>query len=110
MRRDDLPKVLAQLRDERADIVVVSSREEMRYTGRILGDITTRVLTALPSDGRCLIRSLVLTGLLSRRGIESTLVIAVHPGEKLAAHAWVEHEGAALLEPGQPPLERLTEL
>jgi hypothetical protein len=110
LRQDDLPTVLARLRLERADVAVAPNATEKRSIGRILGSITTRLLATLPTDGRCLIRSLVLTGLLSRRGIESTLVIAVYPGHKLAAHAWVEYEGAALLEPGKPPLERLAEL
>jgi hypothetical protein len=109
LRRVDLPTALARLRgaDEPSSPLRPA---DQRFAGRALGDITTRVLSALPTDGRCLIRSLVLTGLLSRRGIGSTLVLAVHPGQELAAHAWVEHAGAALIEPGRPPLERLAEL
>jgi hypothetical protein len=57
-------------------------------------------------------RSLVLTALLSRRGIASTLVIGVRPGGEFGAHAWVEHEGAPLLPSGatgsaETPFERL---
>lgn len=78
--------------------------------GLRLGRATVRTLKPLPTDGRCLMRSLVLIGLLSRRGIPVTLVLAVHPGEQLAAHAWVELDGRPLLEPGAPPLERLVEL
>ncbi len=109
MRRDDLPSLLARLRRDRAEGVEVAAADG-KPVGRALGEITTRTLAALPTDGRCLVRSLVLTGLLSRRGVESKLVLAVHPGETLAAHAWVEYEGIALLEPGEPPLERLAEL
>ena len=108
LRRDDLPTALARLRDGEARSTRPDADE--LYAGRVLGSITTRALAALPTDGRCLVRSLVLTGLLSRRGIESKLVLAVHPGEEFAAHAWVEHDGAALIEPGGPPLERLAEL
>ena len=108
LRRQDLPTALERLRgggEERSALPPA----DQRLAGRALGDITTRVLGALPTDGRCLIRSLVLTGLLSRRGISSKLVLAVYPGQELAAHAWVEHDGAALIEPGRPPLERLAE-
>ena len=78
--------------------------------GLRLGRATVRTLTPLPTDGRCLMRSLVLVGLLSRRGIAVELVLAVHPGERLASHAWVELDGQPLLEPGAAPLERLIEL
>jgi hypothetical protein len=106
LHRRDLPAALARLREESA---FRPDTDEL-FAGRVLGAVTTRVLAALPTDGRCLVRSLVLTGLLSRRGIETKLVLAVYPGEELAAHAWVEHDGAALIEPGRPPLERLAEL
>lgn len=110
LRRGDLPSALAHLRRDSTGVVAASEGTDRVFVGRSLGSITTRILSALPTDGRCLLRSLVLTGLLSRRGIASKVVLAVHPGEKLAAHAWVECEGSALLEPGRPPLERLTEL
>jgi hypothetical protein len=109
LRRDDLPTALARLRTPLEEVTIPPDIDEP-FAGRVLGDITTRVLAALPTDGRCLVRSLVLTGLLGRRGIRSTLVLAVYPGQELAAHAWVEHGGAALVEPGRPPLERLAEL
>ncbi len=108
LRRDDLPTALAGLR--RPAGIAIAGPGDPRFVGQALGAITTRTLSALPADGRCLVRSLVLTGLLSRRGIETNLVLAVHPGERLAAHAWVEHDGTALIEPGRPPLERLAEL
>jgi hypothetical protein len=64
----------------------------------------------MPADSRCLMRSLVLTRLLARRGIESRLVISVRPGERFAAHAWVEHDGVALLPADAPQSERLVTL
>ncbi len=108
LRSGDLPAALAHLRGQRVRLAQPVDGASELAVGRSLGSITTRTLAALPGDGRCLTRSLVLTGLLARRGIGSKLVLAVYPGEKLAAHAWVEYEGAALLEPGAPPLERLT--
>jgi hypothetical protein len=110
LRRSDLPAVLAELRRPAAEPGVSKRGVDELFAGRALGAITIRVLAALPADGRCLVRSLVLTGLLSRRGIRTKLVLAVHPGERLAAHAWVEHDGTPLIEPGRPPLERLAEL
>ncbi|MBV9212634.1 MAG: lasso peptide biosynthesis B2 protein [Actinobacteria bacterium] len=78
--------------------------------GRRLGRATTRTLAVLPADSSCLMSSLVLTRLLARRGISSRLVIAVEPGERFGAHAWVEHDGAALLSPGGDSFEQLVTL
>lgn len=68
------------------------------------------VLAPLPTDSRCLVRSLVLLALLARRGIEARLVIGVLPEPRFTAHAWVEHEGAALLSAGVARDGRLVEL
>jgi Transglutaminase-like superfamily len=64
----------------------------------------------LPGDTRCLVRSVVLVGLLARRSVATTLVIGVLPGDRLRAHAWVELDGQALLDDGGSRYERLTEL
>ncbi|HEU4976056.1 MAG TPA: lasso peptide biosynthesis B2 protein [Baekduia sp.] len=74
-----------------------------------LGHIVQRTLGALPLDSRCLIRSLVLTGLLARRGIPSVVVLAAALRPEFQAHSWVEHEGVALLPTGTG-FERLKEL
>jgi hypothetical protein len=78
--------------------------------GRRLGRVVSRTLSALPADARCLSQSLVLTQMLARRGVESRLVIAVKPGEVLAAHAWVEHDGVPLLPPGSGGFSELVTL
>lgn len=78
--------------------------------GRRLGRAVGRTLALLPTDSRCLMQSLVLTRVLARRGIETRLVIAVRPGERLAAHAWVEHGDEALLPPGDTAFEQLVTL
>jgi hypothetical protein len=75
-----------------------------------LGSVVSRVCRPLPVDSRCLMQSLVLTSLLSRRGIGSSLVIAVRGGEKFGAHAWVELGDTALLPSGSETYERLVEL
>jgi hypothetical protein len=79
-------------------------------TGRRLGRAVGRTLAVLPADSRCLMQSLVLTRLLARRGIETRLVIAVRPGERFAAHAWIEHDGVALLPAIAPAFEHLATL
>lgn len=98
LRRRSLPSAIEALRRplelERAQ--PASERTEI-LTGARLGWAVTRALSPLPSDTRCLMRSLVLTRLLARRGIPAKLVISVHPGEALGAHAWLEHHGRPLL-------------
>ena len=63
--------------------------------GARLGRVVGRTLRHLPFDSRCLMRSLVLTNLLARRGIDSSLVIAVQSEAGFEAHAWVESRGVA---------------
>jgi hypothetical protein len=74
-----------------------------------LGRVVERGLDHLPGDTRCLTRSLVLVQLLARRGIASTLVIGVK-ADPFRAHAWVEHDGKALLNPSDFCAGRLTEI
>jgi Transglutaminase-like superfamily len=78
--------------------------------GRRFGRAVIRVLRLLPTDGRCLMRSLVLTGMLARRGVYSTVVIGVRPGAKFEAHAWVEVDGQPLLPADEPFYQRLVEI
>jgi hypothetical protein len=75
---------------------------------RRLGKIVGKVLGVLPTDSRCLIRSLVLVRILSRRAIPSTLVIGVMKESDFKAHAWVEHDGMPILPAG--PYTRLMEM
>jgi hypothetical protein len=105
LKRHGLPGALERLRQAPAtcDLSPVTS-------GRRLGRVVTRTLSPLPADTRCLMRSLVLTRVLARRGIESRLVIGVHPGERFAAHAWLEHDGAALLPTGGADFDELVTL
>ena len=98
LHRRDLPHVVASLRrspwlPRRGILGAVESER--------LSRATVRGLAAVPRGSRCLTRSLVLLRLLASRGIDASLVIAVQPDEDraLAAHAWLEVEGAALLPP-----------
>ena len=75
-----------------------------------LGFAVTRVLRLMPGDSRCLSRSLVLTAMLARRGIQSSIVIGVRPAPGFGAHAWVEHAGRPLLAAATREYRRLVEL
>lgn len=81
-----------------------------REEARRLGWIVVRVLAFLPGDTRCLRRSLVLTRMLARRGIEARLVIGARTAPEFLAHAWVEHEGAPVLSTEGGAFGRLVEL
>lgn len=77
---------------------------------RRLASATARTLAYLPGDTRCLVRSLVLTRVLARRGIESRLVLAASTEPEFLAHAWVECAGVPVLETGGGRFARLAEL
>ena len=86
--------------DDRAETLV----------GLRLGRAVGKTLGVLPADARCLIRSLVLTSLLARRGIASSVVIGVKAEPEFGAHAWVESGGTPLLPPGEGEFTRLVEI
>jgi hypothetical protein len=66
---------------------------ELRSLARLVNAAANRS----PVRAACLVRSLTLWWLLRRRGIESDLRIGVNKeGGELAAHAWVEVEGAVI--------------
>ena len=103
LKRHGLRGALDRLRTARVD-------RQAGVDPKRLGRVVTRTLEPLPADTRCLMRSLVLTRVLARRGIDTRLVIGVHPGERFAAHAWVEHDGAALLPTGGSDFDELVTL
>jgi hypothetical protein len=106
--RHDLPRAVGELRSQYADGGAPSADD--RAAAERLSRAVSRTLRLLPTDSRCLVRSLVLTALLARRGLPGVLVIGVRPGEDFAAHAWVELEGRALLPTGDEQFGRLAEL
>jgi hypothetical protein len=103
LRSHPLPEVLVRLR--RGPRGAPVGADEIR-----LARIVERALALVPADTRCLMRSLVLLALLERRSVRSTLVIGASADEGFYAHAWIEHEGEALLWPGGSGLGRLVEL
>jgi hypothetical protein len=104
--RHDLPQAVRVLRaHSSAAAAAPDRREAIRLTHAVV-----RVLRLLPTDSRCLVRSLVVLAVLAARGRAVELVIGVQPGESFAAHAWVELDGAPLLEAGVAGDGRLVEL
>ena len=109
LRRHDLPRAVEELR--RAGPLRESDPAMSSVvTGPRLARAVTRTLPLLPSDTRCLMRSLVLLGLLSHRQIDCVLVIGVRAGPDFAAHAWVEVDGAPLLASQEKIFSRVAEL
>jgi hypothetical protein len=111
MRGDDAEGAVVALR-ESAAVASPSpplSEDERLVAAWRLARATQRVLGLLPTDSRCLFRSLTLMCMLERRGVPQVVVIAVRP-QPFAAHAWVEVAKTAILEVADPGYERLLEL
>ena len=108
LRKEPIASVVSTLRSRSPAAAphVSGSLEEARRLGRAV----TRLLTYVPGDTRCLARSLVLTRLLAKRGIEAKLVIGARTTPDFLAHAWVEHAGDPVLDPGDGSFGRLVEL
>ena len=111
LRGGDLERTMADLRrGDGATNVRVDGPRAATTIGLRLGRAVARTLRVLPTDSRCLWRSVVLADLLGRRGIHASLVIGVRPAPGFEAHAWVECGGQQLLWPGEAGLERLVEI
>jgi hypothetical protein len=99
--RGDLNTTLLALRDLSPGQRWTEPNRASFWQGVRLAKATTRTLAVLPTDSRCLMQSLVLIGLLSRRRISSVLVIGVKSKPDFQAHAWVEHDDQPLLPSGE---------
>jgi hypothetical protein len=111
IRSAKLEELLALLRGEVTDARVAAWRVPDEHVRAVrVARPVGRLLPRLPGDSRCLTQSLVLTAMLARRGIGSSVVIAVSPAPEFKAHAWVEHGGVPLLPPGDAGYGRLVEL
>ena len=109
LRGNDIRSALAGMRAERR--LTDPDGDPTAYAaGLRYGRAVRRVLGLLPSDSRCLMQSVVLDGVLARRGLLSMLVIGVRPGADFGAHAWVELGGRPLLPPQEDEFERLLAL
>jgi hypothetical protein len=113
LRRAPIAAAVATLRSQSAPVSAASTTAPAASTladARRLGWAVVRTLSLLPGDTRCLVRSLVLTRLLARRGIPATLVIGACTAPDFLAHAWVECAGDPVLSPGDGSFGRLVEL
>jgi Transglutaminase-like superfamily len=112
LRRSGLAPTVNTLRRAapRPNPATATATEHDQLVGLRLGRVLERTLRVIPFDSRCLVRSLVLTHLLARRGIPSSLIIGIGSGRTFAAHAWVESDGKPLLRPGEFADRRLLEL
>lgn len=108
--RRDLPAVVTAIRAEDPARAPQAEGVTSVKLGARLARVTSRCLTPLPADSRCLAQSLVLMALMARRGVASALVIGVRPGSDFGAHAWVEREGMPLLPSGGDTYSRLLSL
>jgi hypothetical protein len=108
LRRAPIEAVVASLRSRSPSAAAPAG--DSLYEAHRLGHAVERLLRLLPGDTRCLARSLVLTRLLARRGIQGKLVIGARADPEFLAHAWVEHDGIPVLDPGEESFGRLVEL
>ena len=108
LSRRTLPATVARVR--RSGGGPVRETGDARATAFRLARAMGRTLEPLPTDSRCLMRSLVLSALLSRRGIGSTLVIGTRSLPDFSAHAWVEVDGGAVLPDGSGEYGRILEI
>lgn len=113
LRRAPIASVMATLRPQApcaSFSTATPTAEDTLEEARRLGRAVTRTLALVPGDTRCLVRSLVLTRLLARRGISAKLVIGARAAPEFLAHAWVEYAGDPVLSPGDGSFGRLVEL
>ena len=95
VRSDDVGAMVRVAR--RTQLVAGSTEADPHATAIRLGQMVERLLTVLPTDDRCLIRSLVVLRMLEERGIPSRLIVGVRTDHGFGAHAWVEHDGRPVL-------------
>ena len=107
LRRRDVRSAVALLR---ASARSGPGTDETYAEAARLGGVVARVLSPLPADSRCLMMSVVLSAMLARRGVDSSIVIGVKSGSTFGAHAWVELDGRPLLPAGETEFERLVTL
>ena len=77
--------------------------------GQRLARAVTTTLRPLPTDVRCLFRSLTLLRIMERRSLHPTVIIGVR-SQPFRAHAWVELHNEQLLPSLQFDDHRLLEL
>jgi hypothetical protein len=94
LAQHDIAAVVGILRDGIEDGL---APETARRVAARLRNPVFRTLTVFPWDSRCLMRSLVLLRMMSRRGARCDLLIGARGGSDFAAHAWIEYRGQPVL-------------
>jgi hypothetical protein len=94
---DLVAEIRARALARRGDLALDPESREAAIIAARLGHATVRIMRFLPTDSKCLVQSIVLSSLLSARGITGTLVIGAHSNPDFSAHAWVESAGQPLL-------------
>jgi Transglutaminase-like superfamily len=110
MSRGDIRDVVQAARGRLATAGQPLAGADQELVAARLGYAVTKTLRVLPTDSRCLVQALVLSELLSTRGIPSTIVIGAHSQPAFEAHAWVEYAGRPALSPEGFGDSRLVEL
>jgi transglutaminase superfamily protein len=103
MGKEELPQLVSRLRVAPPRGGQFSQAQREQLAGAVMG-----VLSVLPTDSRCLVRSLVYLALLEKRGVASTLVIGARTEPDFKAHAWIECEGEPALPSGDGEFAPLT--
>ena len=109
LRHGAVPAVAVIRDDYRTRSTLESGTGRLRL-GMHYSRVVVRALRLLPTDSRCLMRSLVLTAMLARHGVPATVVIGVRSEPAFGAHAWVEVDGHVLLPESEDAYRRLVEL
>jgi hypothetical protein len=94
LARHDITTVVGILREGTEDRLDPETARRVAYR---LRNPVSRTLRIFPWDSRCLMRSLVLLRMMSRRGARCELLIGARGGSEFAAHAWVEYGGQPVL-------------
>ena len=110
LRRVELHRLVEELRSPTAARSAYPTRLAEQAAAMRIGRAIGRIVTFVPGDSRCLVRSLVLMVVLARRGVASTLVIGVSPSPEFQAHAWVEVDDLAVLPSLEHIHQRIVEL
>ncbi|HEY1775379.1 MAG TPA: lasso peptide biosynthesis B2 protein [Solirubrobacteraceae bacterium] len=109
MRATEPEEAVSKLRAYARRHPLAGDQDREIVAGWRLARAVMRTLQPLPTDSRCLMRSLTLLTLMERRSLSPTLVIAVKP-QPFEAHAWIELHGQELLPGAKPGFERIVEL
>lgn len=97
--RSGLRGALYRVRNDDGPFRPILSEAGHDESAQDLAYAVERVLRYAPGDSKGIVRSLVLIGLLDRRGWPARLMLGLDPGPRFESRAWVDCEGRLLLAP-----------